>query len=401
MENYAFAVDANWIGGLEHSKQPRMLNRLFSGVIHPFIHGGHAFEFNSPGILAEGQLQCVLLFVNQLILLLFVALAMACVTNGTDFDAVMPRSMHSSISTGTLSIFATSFSPSDSSSGKHSFDIVSRMLADNQLAPGIACDPVKVSNAGDVEGAAFLPHKQVLERRGELIKNYASQWTVNINNNGEVKAKTEELFMLVTLLYGVAGLQSGKEFKADFYAYVYLFYAIIIHQCMHRMHLVTSSLFLPSYLPYLKPTSQTLLLRAFFAAALTIWVARGRPAPQITQFYARTKSRFTIHGPVPKPGPDALAPADAITPNPWLYALQSTLVHPDEHLAKCMRSLAHFAHVLGGAPAGTWAGQGLSGDEVLDGTVFVRVASLTMDFLGWVREGAEKKGVFDFSAFWD
>lgn len=167
------------------------------------------------------------------------------------------------------------------------------------------------------------------------------------------------------------------------------------------MHLVTSAMFLPSYLPHLKPTSQSLLLHAYFAAALTVWVARGRPAPQIAQFYARSQPRFSVHGPVPVPGPDALAPQDAVTPNPWLYALQSALVHPDEHLAKCMRALAHYAHLLGSAPAGTWAGHGLPGDELLDGTVFIRVASLTMDFLGWVREGAAKKGRFDFSGFWD
>ena len=159
------------------------------------------------------------------------------------------------------------------------------------------------------------------------------------------------------------------------------------------MHLVTSSMFLPSYANYLNSSSLSTLLRTYFSIALTVWVARGRPAPSIEAFYARSRPSFSFHGPCPTPGPDVLIGGDdAIMPNPWMYALQSSLVHPDEHLAKCMRALAHFAALRGAEPAGTWAGHGLQGDEKIDGTIFIRVASLTMDYLGWVREGAEKKG---------
>jgi len=42
------------------------------------------------------------------------------------------------------------------------------------------------------------------------------------------------------------------------------------------MHLVTSSLFLPSFLTKLSPKHQWILLTRHFAIALSWWVARGR-----------------------------------------------------------------------------------------------------------------------------
>lgn len=50
LEHYFFSQHANWEG----KKEPQMVNRLLSGVLHPFIHTGYACEFGSPGMLAEG-----------------------------------------------------------------------------------------------------------------------------------------------------------------------------------------------------------------------------------------------------------------------------------------------------------------------------------------------------------
>lgn len=153
---------------------------------------------------------------------------------------------------------------------------------------------------------------------------------------------------------------------------------------------------------HLKPNSESQLLRAFFVSTLPVWIARGRPTPNIASFYERTSPSFVVPGPNPTPSSEALAPNYAITPNPWLQVMQSTLIHPNEHLPKAIRSLAHFAHALGTTPAGTWVNKGceLKGVEKLDGTLFVRVAGLTMDSLGWVREGQEKKE-WDYTGFWN
>lgn len=97
------------------------------------------------------------------------------------------------------------------------------------------------------------------------------------------------------------------------------------------------------------------------------------------------------------------------TPNPWLPLVQTTLVHPNEHLCKTQRALWHFAEWYGGAGRGAFAalahvasddagaaggaeGGGLDGAEVLDGTLFVRAAGLSADRLGWMREGEAQRG---------
>jgi hypothetical protein len=37
------------------AKRPAMLSRLFSGLLHPFIHAAYGIEFGIPGQLAEGM----------------------------------------------------------------------------------------------------------------------------------------------------------------------------------------------------------------------------------------------------------------------------------------------------------------------------------------------------------
>ena len=41
--------------GKEGKKHPEMLNRLFGGLVHPFIHLAYGFEFGIPGQVAEGE----------------------------------------------------------------------------------------------------------------------------------------------------------------------------------------------------------------------------------------------------------------------------------------------------------------------------------------------------------
>lgn len=133
------------------------------------------------------------------------------------------------------------------------------------------------------------------------------------------------------------------------------------------MHVVTSSLFLPAYRAYISPASFTVLLRVFFRTTITWYISRGRPPLQIRDFYGKTN-------PVPTPTPEnkLAAPADA---NPWLAIIQQSLTHTDDHLPKTQRALAHFAQVYGDRVAGTISG--LDGAELVDSTLFVRVAELT------------------------
>lgn len=123
---------------------------------------------------------------------------------------------------------------------------------------------------------------------------------------------------------------------------------------------------------------------------------RGRPALSIASFYKHASANPTPPIVAPTPDPSTLDPAH-VTPNAWLQLLQTRLVHENEHLLKIQRSLGHYAAVYGAAPAGRFAGTGLAGTEQLDGTLFVRVAGLTADYLGWTREG--QKGEWSFAGF--
>ena len=167
------------------------------------------------------------------------------------------------------------------------------------------------------------------------------------------------------------------------------------------MHLVTSSLFLPSICAYFPPHVTQILLRSYFSVCLATWVAQGRPSVEITpDFISRTDAfpQEPIGVRIIKPAKDTLTPG-TITPNPWLAITQSALMHPDDHVCKVQRSLGHWSRMFGGRPKGYWAKSTpktvavqLKGVELLDGTLFVRVAGMTQDTKGWMREGQPRGG---------
>lgn len=160
---------------------------------------------------------------------------------------------------------------------------------------------------------------------------------------------------------------------------------------------MTSVLFLHAFVPYLSGASISALLRAYFSTSLVVYVGRGRPALPIRDFMASTTARPQAPDATVTPHENALS-ADS-TSNPWFPMLQSTLLHNDNHLAKIQRALAHFDTLYGLTPAGRFERiKGLDGAEALDGTLFLRVAGLIQDRVGWMREGEENKG-WDFDGF--
>ena len=115
------------------------------------------------------------------------------------------------------------------------------------------------------------------------------------------------------------------------------------------MHLVTSSLFLGSIFSQLKPNLQVRLLHSYFTVCLTWYIGRGRATIDIAKFF---KNDATLHPVTPGPyspqdaNPSPTSPS-AITANPWLSLLQSTLVHPDDHFCKIQRTLSEYASHFG------------------------------------------------------
>ncbi|KAH9482778.1 Baeyer-Villiger oxidase ptaJ [Psilocybe cubensis] len=349
LEEYIFSTAANFVPGA--NKQPEMLNRFMEGLLHPLIHTGFGVEFALPGTFAEGLAQAAV--------------------HGASSTKVIPETwfnQYESLS----SRFANAVGFGDKSTKKpvHAFTVLARILADPIFVP------TKVA-----EMYGF--YKTTVELLGDSIKKYVDEWTLE----GDLEKSLEQLIWVNTLIYGVGGSEE-PTFNADFF----------------HMHLVTSSVFLSSIFSHLKPSSQVLLLRSYFAVSLGWYIGRGRPALDIAGFF---KNPDTVHpkapGPEPTPHKDTYPSATsphAITPDPWLAILQSAATYPDDHLPKLQRALSEHASHFGSVRAGTFAGTELKDAELIDGSLFIRTAGLTANRMGWVREGeAPLEGSWDRRGF--
>lgn len=176
-----------------------------------------------------------------------------------------------------------------------------------------------------------------------------------------------------------------------------------------RAHLVTSSVFLftlvlpsdHSPYPLVSLTSRVTLLKAYLATCATWYISRGNGPIPIEEFYSATSDRLTAPPAVPAP-PDAKRKPLSAPGGPWERIIANAVAHPEEHLPKAVRSLAVLSARWGGRPTGYFAGggeDGLEGREVLDGTFFVRAASLALDRLGWAHESGKELGEWDFEGF--
>ncbi|KAF9555921.1 hypothetical protein CPC08DRAFT_711593 [Agrocybe pediades] len=355
LEEYIFSAGANFVEGA--AKQPEMLNRFFDGLLHPMIHTGLGLEFGLPGTFIEG-------------------IAQAAVHRG-DSTNLLPRDMFAkSTVQGLTSRLAATLGlkdaqPAPAKDDVHAFTVLARVLADPTITPTTV-----------PEQYGF--YRKLIADRGAAVKKYSDQWTLE----GNLQKKLEELIWTNVVIYAVGGAESSGDFNADFF----------------HMHLVTSSIFLSSIFTHLERSSQVLLLRGYFSVCLGWYIGRGRPALDIARFFSNTETLLpSAPGPTPTPNeaahPSPTSP-HAITPNPWLQILQSTLTHPDDHLPKLQRALSEHASHFGQTPKGTFVGTELKDAELIDGTLFIRAAGLTASRLGWVREGQKPlEGLWDRRGF--
>ncbi|KAF9478258.1 hypothetical protein BDN70DRAFT_943917 [Pholiota conissans] len=349
LEEYVFGHSANAVASSVTKEHPEMLKRFLAGLLHPMIHTGFGVEFSLPGTFAEGLAQTA------------VHLA--------DKGDLIPLKWFAPPDTGLIYKFTGIRISAKEQKDVHAFSILARILEDPEL--------------GGFPAPAFEEqfYPSVVQRYGTAIAKYVDDWTLE----GDLEKKVQELLWTNALLYGVAGVEANGGFVADFFL----------------MHLVTSSLFLSEVFSELKRSSQVELLRGYFATCLAWYIGRGRPKLDIAEFFSRDNARPTAPGPQPTPhegaNPSPSAP-EAITPNPWLPVLQSTLAHPDDHLAKLQRSLSEYSMHFGLTPAGTFKNTELKDAGLIDGTLFIRAAGLSLSAMGWVREG-QAPGAWSFDGF--
>jgi len=258
-------------------------------------------------------------------------------------------------------------------------------------ALGHALDESQYSNVATNEGPALT----------DLVNEWANEWLEDTRSDADVEKRmegmVEEVVWGSTLWFGVGGWHargtSGRPFNADFFV----------------AHLLTSAIFLLTvvlpyeYSPYpaVPLSSRVTLLKAYLATSAGWYISRGNAALPIKDFYSATSNRLTAPPAAPVP---PSAPRKPLTApgGPWERIIINTVAHPDEHLAKAVRSLATFATRWGGRPSGYYAGggeNGLEGREELDGTMFVRIASLTLDRLGWAHESGKSLNHWDSDGF--
>ncbi|KIK04430.1 hypothetical protein K443DRAFT_93183 [Laccaria amethystina LaAM-08-1] len=246
----------------------------------------------------------------------------------------------------------------------HAFTVLERVISDPRLAgPFNDADPHDVTN-----------------KCGQVIKEYVDQW----QPEGGVAKHVEELLWVNSLIYGVGGLGECEKFNADFF----------------YMHLVTSSIFLPSLCARLTEQSQSLFLRSYFLVCLSLYVWRGRPALDIARFFANDTTLHPADDSTPHAEGLASSSPSGVTPNPWLSVIQTSLVHPDEHVPKLQRALCHLAELFGGTPAGYFKNTELKDAEVIDGTLFVRTAILSAKRTGGGNGEVPSRDVWDRRGFY-
>ncbi|KAG7085650.1 hypothetical protein E1B28_003196 [Marasmius oreades] len=372
LEEQIFSSSRNFGSKSKSGNHPEMLNRLLAGLVHPMIHTGYGYEFAIPGIVAEGLAQAAV--------------------HAASSSSLIPPSVFTSDpvpSVSSLSSRIHSFTfgrklsnetvSRDSTTGIHAFTTVSRIIKDSSIQLEI------IKRA--TEEHSLSMYEATLAESGEKIYKYVQEWASGFDGKDHevVKKKVEELQWTNALLYAVSGLEEGEDknlkpsFKADFF----------------RMHLVTSSLFLPSLIAYLSPASQHTLLRSYFAICLVWWVSRGKMPLDIKRFYESTSTTADQLESAPSSAHKNALVSSNPNPNPWLAVVNQAMNHPDDHLPKIQRALGHFSTLYGSRMPGSaeFKDTELEGAEVLDGTFFVRAAILTAERMG--RDKGEGESWWD------
>jgi hypothetical protein len=237
--------------------------------------------------------------------------------------------------------------------------------------------------------------------RPEEIQRLCALWWSKSTSDGvsdsEIAAKIEELVWVSALIFGAVS-KKGRKPRLDFFL----------------MHVLNMTVFLPSYAKVLSKKDMVVLLQSVLPTVVTTLIMRGRPRVDLELVMSYTdkplphalRSDHAEDNAHPSSTPDAIL---ASSTNPWLRIIQDVIHAPDPHTIKAIRALyfgartyAHNApagHVVGSYSAGHE--ETLAGTSKLDGSVFLRIAGVVMETMGWVTYG-ESAGSWDRSALgWD
>ncbi|KAJ8507666.1 hypothetical protein ONZ45_g9998 [Pleurotus djamor] len=211
--------------------------------------------------------------------------------------------------------------------------------------------------------------------RAEEIQRICAQLNINETSDDHLRSIVNEVIWTSTLLMFASG-KPNKKTRLDFFL----------------MHFVTSSIFLRSYVDSLKtPKYKADVLRAFLPTLVVLTLSRGRPIidPALAMSFSDKSDEDY---------------------NPWPAFVTSVLHAPDSHTLKTLRTLVYASTVLGDTPKGGVPGAAKEDGQTethpglsqVDGSLFVRSAGATMNYMGWVAHGQPAREDWDRSALgWD
>ncbi|KAJ7117267.1 hypothetical protein C8R43DRAFT_902169 [Mycena crocata] len=339
LEHYIFSPEANGNGTV-------MLTRFVSGVLHtPSFKPGYGFglEFGQDFVVAH-------------------ALASAAVHRPDALDVVDPSGV-----------------PEIKSGPSATLLSLLRELYDSpEMAPN-PYDP-------DFSTPAGLRKLSMTDKRerNAAIRALYGKWTFDIDAGKEdFDEKIEECLWQGALLMGATS-KAGRKPRADFFL----------------MHFLNGALFLPVFVAALtNPLHKAQLLQAYVRSAAWFVILRGRPhvdAAQAMSYPAFPTPPKTIDG-----TPSVLGQLGG--GSAWLAVLNNAGLHSEPHVIKAIRALFYCAQRYGATPAGGAIGaldgkgnETHKGTAILDGTLFIRVAGVVTDAMGWVAHG-DKETFWDFS----
>ncbi|TFY67529.1 hypothetical protein EVJ58_g1558 [Rhodofomes roseus] len=342
IEEHIFSRAANFTGD---ALTRAMFDRFYARAYHPLIFVGYGLEFGLLGLVAEGlaQTACHPLEATKY----FAASEFAALSEAGSSAVAQVTAKLSNL----LLNSSAPAVPPKTSPGVHAFDIAARILKDDRFSAA------KLGLKPHLDPAGAIAHyEKVADVLSADLLVMTEEW---LPVGADLDQKIEELSWLCALLYGVTGWSANNDFNADFF--------------------ITS--------PQARASSSCANI---LSPACPGGSHGGRPSLNIKEFYAGTSPDATLEPAVPKP---SLAPAGT-TPNPWLALVERAIVHPDDHVVKVQRALLHYSKAYGGRGPGTFEDTALEGAEVVDGTLFVRVAQLTAKRMGVEGTFWDFKGFF-------
>ncbi|WWD17510.1 hypothetical protein CI109_101951 [Kwoniella shandongensis] len=393
VDKYIFAPDANWrpfkLENGEECEGPKMIDRLMAGVLHPFIHVGFGLEFGDRVVLAEGLAETAI-HQDEITGRLITPEYLEQLSKPVDPSTAHTRRPARDVSSEDDLQPSTSREPR---LGRSILEIYAIMTTSEKTTPP-KYDPDSMINDKLIAATE--------DGRAQALRELVEQWSLCDEELADGKAgwerKYEEIAVFVTLLACGTGRQRHEP-RVDFFL----------------MHALTSSIFLPSYLPHLSIPNRRTLLRSYLLAVLHTSLSRGRPHlnPELVMSYDAFPVSPNTDGGLKqlKDARQALGePQNKESRNPWLSLTEKSLAYPDSHVPKSIRSLVYFSSLYGATPPGNFIGTYLTGGQThetikgmskVDGSLFIRAAGAIMSQVGKGEEAEWDRSALGYDEAWE